>query len=232
MRGGVDMAGVLFVAFILFSWTVVFWSSFVEKDYGEKMIAGEMVLGLIVTILFLLSLLGVIGAIYEEIEKKKNKGKECDAVCLEGLPGFKQEQAVHLTLNLKDLSVLFSDRKETEVRLKFQQIMKLNYICWEEDVVRWKSGSNGYSYPGLFEGTRVYVPPTSGYSYTEKLKVDWALEIQYRDQRGLRDRIVLKIGRYDDYVDKWLETLCRCTKLPSPQYIEPVKPVKPGPKYL
>lgn len=230
------MAGVLLIAFTLFSLTATFWGSFVEKDYGAKMIPGELVLGLIVTLLFLLSLLGVIGAIQEEIEKQKSKGRECKAVCLDGLPGFKREQEVHLTLDIKDLSLLFDDRKDQKIALKFQQIKKLNYIDWEGDITRWVEGSNGYSYPGLFEGTRVYVPPTAGYSKTEKLRVKRALEIQYRDQRGVPRSIVLDVskdGSLDgSYAEALLESLCRCTRLPAPQYIKPVKPAKPGPKYL
>lgn len=223
------MVGALFVEFILFSWTVIFWSSFVEKNYGSEMIAGELILGIIITILFLWTFIAII---YGEIEKKKTKGRECDATFLEGPPDFKIEQNLHLTLDVKNRVIIIDRLKETQVRLRFQQITKLNYIYWEGDVARWRSGSPGFSYPGFFKGTRVYVRPTSGYSYTEKLKVDWALEIQYRDQKGLPARIVLKIGRYDDYVDKWLVSLCRCTRLPAPQYIEPVKPAKPGPRYL
>lgn len=226
------MAGLIVIFSILYIISIVFVLALIFAFMSGNMDLSAIGIG---PTLFFVAIFafGTIAVVYSEKERaRRTKGKECDAVCLEGLPGFKCEQALHLTLNLKDLFVLFSDRKETEVCLKFQQIIRLNYICWEGEVIRWKSGSNGYSYPGLFEGTRVYVPPTSGYSYTEKLKVDWALEIQYRDQYGLRDHIVLKIGRYDDYVDRWLETLCRCTNIPAPQYVEPVKPVKPGPTYL
>lgn len=176
--------------------------------------------------------IGTVCLVYAEKEKAKTKGRECGAVCLDGLPGFKREQAVHLTLDIKDLSLLFDDRKDQKVALKFQQITKLNYIDWEGDITRWVEGSNGYSYPGLFEGTRVYVPPTEGYAKTEKLRVKRALEIQYRDQKGIPRSIVLDISKDSSYTESLVESLCRCTRLPVPQYIPPVKPAKPGTKYL
>lgn len=226
------MTAALFFAFFLFSLTASFWSSFVVKDYGAEMMGGELVLGIIITILFLLSLFVFVACIYEEIEKKKTKGLECDVSFLEGLPDFKIEQSLHLTLDIKSRVILFGRLKESQVRLRFQQITKLNYICWEGNISRWVPGSSGFSYPGLLKGTRVYVRPTSGYTKHEKLTVDGALEIQYKDKNGFPARIVLKIGQDDDYVDKWLESLCRCTMLSAPQYIPPVKPEKPGPKYL
>lgn len=244
------MLGVLWLGFVLFSLTATFWISFIEKGYGAEMMAGELILGVIITILFLLSLLGIIGSIYDENERRKRKGRECRVIYLEGLPDFELEQRLCLTLDVQNRVILIdglkeldahskdqslkrvSGLKDTQVRLRFQQVTKLNYIYWEGEISRWVSGSSGFSYPGLFKGTRVYVPPTSGYFKKEKIKVDGALEIQYQDQKGFPEHIVLKGGRNDDYVEKWLESLCRCTRIPAPQYIPPIKPAKPGPKYL
>ena len=211
---------------IVFIWTVVR-----HLIYGtwKDLSSSEMTAGFVCTII---AVIGIILLVSSEMDKRKTKGRECGAVCLDGLPGFKREQAVHLTLDIKDLSLLFDDRKEQKVALKFRQITKLNYIDWEGDISRWVAGSDGYSYPGLFEGTRVYVPPTEGYSKTEKLRVKQALEIQYRDQRGIPRSIVLDASKDGSYAEALLESLCRCTRLPAPQYIKPVKPVKPGPKYL
>lgn len=196
-------------------------------------------------------IIGTIMLAYEEKERaRRTKGRECDVTHLEGIPDFEREQRLHLTLDVEDRIIIMDGQKEkdvpskhqkytvtehlkdTQVRLRFQQITKLNYICWEGDVSRWEPGTMGFSAPGLFKGTRMYVPGTRGYAYTEKLKVDYALEIRYRDQAGSPARIVLKVRSRDDYVDKWLEALCRCTNLPAPQYVPPVKPEKPGPRYL
>lgn len=179
----------------------------------------------------------------------KTKGRECDVTHLEGIPDFEREQRLHLTLDVKNRVILIDGRKakdvpskhqqytltkhlkETQVRLRFQQIAGLSFIDWEGNVSRWEPGTMGFSAP-LMGGVRMYARGSSGYAYTEKLKVDYALEIRYRDQAGVPARIVLKVRSRDDYVDKWLEALCRCTNLPAPQYVPPVEPEKPGPKYL
>lgn len=196
-------------------------------------------------------IIGTAGMVYSEKERaRKTKGRECNAACLEGLPDFEREQRLHLTLDVKNRVILMDGKKvkdvpskhqqytltkhlkETQVRLRFQQITKLSYISWEGDVSRWQPGTAGFSYPGLFEGTRYYEPPTPGYDYTETLKVSRALEIQYRDQAGFPSRIVLDTSRDASYAQALLEALCRCTNLPAPQYIPPVQPPQPGPKYL
>lgn len=207
----------------------------------------RMGFGLVCTIVFIT---GIALIISTERDCKKVMGRELYVSCLEGIPDFEREQRLHLTLDVKNRAILMDGQKakdvpskhqqytptkhlkDTQVRLRFQQITKLNYIYWEGDVSRWEPGTIGFSTPGLFKGTRMYVPATRGHFYKEKLKVDYALEIQYRDQKGFPDRIVLKVGSRDDYVDKWVEALCRCTNLPAPQYVPAVKPEKPGPRYL
>lgn len=193
---------------------------------------------------------GLIWLIMSERKRAKRKGWQCRVHCLDGLPGFKREQITDMTLDLKNMVILMDglkyravpakhqwststdDLKEIHVCLRFEQIVKLSYICWEGDVTRWKPGTNGFSYPGLFEGTREYVPPTSGYAYTEKLRVDPALEIQYRDQGGVPRRIVLDIRKDKRYAAALVESLCSYAALPHPQYVAPVEPSKPGPTYL
>lgn len=192
---------------------------------------------------------GIIILVNNELDHRKTKGREWDVTHLEGIPDFEREQRLHLTLDVEDRVILIDGRKakdvpskhqqytltkhlkDTQVRLRFQQITQLSYIYWEGDISRWEPGTMGFSAP-LMGGVRMYVRGSSGYAYTEKLKVDYALEIRYRDQAGSPARIVLKVGSRDDYVDKWLEALCRCTNLPAPQYVPPVRPEKPGPRYL
>lgn len=184
------------------------------------------------TIWVLIFIFATILLVFQEAERRKTKGLECRAICLDGLPSFKREQITNLTLDVKNRILFFGDLKEEKVAIKLQQISQLNYIDWEGDVSRWKPGSPGFSYPGIFKGTRVYVPSTSGYAYTEKLRVNRALEIRYQGQDGIKGRIVLDISKDENYAEKLLESICRCTRLPAPQYIQPVKPAKPGPKYL
>lgn len=244
------MLGILWLGIVLFSLTAVFWISFVEKDYGAKMIPGELILGIIITILFLFSLLGIIGIIHEEIERRERKGRECRAFYMEGLPDFEREQRLRLTLDVKNRIILMEGLKElnspsqyqtltrlsglktAQAALRLPQITKLSYIDWEGEISRWVPGSSGYSYPGLFEGTRHYVPPTEGYFKTEMLHVNRALEIRYQNQSGVPSRIVLDISKDASYAEALLESLCRCTRLPAPQYVPPVKPANPGPTYL
>ena len=196
-------------------------------------------------------IIGTISLVYSEKERaRKTKGRECNAACLEGLPDFEREQRIHLTLDVKNRVILMDGKKvkdvpskhqqytltkhlkETQVRLRFQQITKLSYICWEGEVTRWEPGTSGFSYPGIFEGTRHYVPPTEGYFKTETLRVNHALEIRYQNQIGVPSRIVLDISKDTSYAEALLESLCRCTRLPVPQYIPPVPSPNPGPKYL
>lgn len=212
------------------------------KDFSD----GAMLLGSICT---LVVIIGILRFVENERRRSVTKGRECRAVCLDGLPGIQREQLTNLALDMKNEVILIKglkdsvglpkhllkgkyELKETDVCLRFRQITRLNYTDWEGDVTRYVPGTSGVSYPGIFEGTRYYEPPTPGYFKTEALRVSQALEIRYRDQGGVPQRVVLDISGDSYYAQALLESLCRCTRLPAPQYVPPAKPAPPGPRYL
>lgn len=241
------IGGVAMVIFLVFG-TIVSFLLFLPLIGGRVAPNSPEMAGPFICV-FIFVIVAVV-LINNELDRKKNKGRECRAFYMEGLPDFEREQRLRLTLDVKNRIILMDGLKElnspsqyqtltrlsglktAQVALRLQQITKLSYIDWEGEISRWVPGSSGYSYPGIFEGTRHYVPPTEGYFKTEMLRVNRALEIRYQNQSGVPSRIVLDISKDTSYAEALLESLCRCTRLPAPQYVPPVKAANPGPTYL
>lgn len=122
---------------------------------------------------------------------------------------------------------------QEEMILPFNQIVRVNFITWEKTIVKALNPMAEGIVGGLIGGDAMAVVSAidaKGRTRAEKVKVPYALEIQYHPKGDSRTvKSVVMAPTVKGTAKEWAETLSKYAGLPAPQYIQPEKK---GPTYL
>ena len=153
---------------------------------------------------------------------------------LEGVIGYGYKDYIGLWIKKDEEYIDFENLKKEKTILPFNQIVQVNFVTWEKTITKALNPLAEGIVGGLIGGDAMAVVSAidaKGRTRSEKVKVPFALEIQYRPKRGVKTvkSIIIDPGRPRSMGEKWAKTLCRCANLPAPRYIEPQPK---GPTYL
>ena len=152
---------------------------------------------------------------------------------LEGVTGYGLKDYIGLGIEKDSEYIDFENLKKEKTILPFKQIVSVNFITWEKTIAKELNPLAEGIVGGLIGGDAMAVVSAidaKGRTRAEKVKVPYALEIQYRpkgDLRTIKSIVVDPSSRSTG--EKWAKTLCRCAGLPEPKYIAPQPK---GPTYL
>ncbi len=152
---------------------------------------------------------------------------------LEGVIGYGYKDYIGLWIKKDEEYICFENLKKEKTILPFKQIVSVNFVTWEKTITKALNPLAEGIVGGLIGGDAMAVVSAinaKGRTRSEKVKVPFALEIQYHPKGDFRTaKSIVVDPSVRSTGEKWAKTLCRCVNLPAPRYIEPKAK---GPTYL
>ncbi len=153
---------------------------------------------------------------------------------LEGVAGYQYNDYIGVRIKRNEKYIRLEDSKEHQIILPFNQIAQINFITWEKTITKALNPLAEGIIGGIIGGDAMAVVSAidaKGRTRSEKVKVEGAIEIQYRPKGDLRTvkSLIFRSHLTRNDTIKWAKTLCKYANLPAPQYITPQPK---GPTYL